>query len=46
MDSDSDSDDGNRCFCGVTAFIREYMAYLLRYWRVGYAFLCFERVRI
>ena len=45
MESD-DSEDGNRCIVELKAFLREYMAYLLRYSRCGYAFLCFERVRI
>ena len=45
MESD-DSEDGNRCIVDLTAFIRIYMAYLQRYMRCGYAFLCFERVRI
>ena len=45
MDSDG-SEDGNRCFDNLTQFLRIYMAYLRRYYRLGCAFLCFERVRI
>ena len=45
MESD-DSEDGNRCIVNIKAFLRIYMAYLHRYFWCGYAFLCFERVRI
>ncbi len=52
MESD-DSDDGNRCFFGLNSFFRMcskfkyiYRAYLRSFLERGYAFLCFEEMRI